>query len=158
MEHIDSEEPVIHWRFLDVKDKVVLDLGCGKFYSSISTAEWFLQQGAKDVIGIDLSDINLNNEKFTMVVARIVSPDQLALLIHSCPIDVIKCDIEGAEINFNSIKTLPECIKQFAVEYHDNETKLVCERAIIRWGFKNMEYYQLFNEDINRIGVIYAWN
>ena len=30
---ITSEEPEIHWPFLKVKDKVVLDLGCGIFYS-----------------------------------------------------------------------------------------------------------------------------
>lgn len=158
MEHINSEEPLIHWRFLNVKDKTVLDLGCGKFYSSISTAEYFLNKGAKEVVGVDLSDIGFKDSRFTMIVSRISSLSQLDVLLATCPPDVIKCDIEDAEVFFNDVESLPRQTQQFAVEYHDAQTKSVCERAIVRWGFKNMEYYQLFNESIDRIGVIYAWN
>ena len=156
MKKITSEEPSIHWPFLNVKNKKVLDLGCGQFYSSVSTAEWFLNKGADKVIGVDLSDISLFNDNFTMIGMRINSSDQLKSLIDTYLPDVIKCDIEGAEEYFNEI-SLSSSVKQFAVEYHDNNTKLICERAIEDWGFENVETYQLFNEDINRIGVIHAW-
>ena len=32
MMYITSEEPINHWGFIDFKDKIVLDLGCGKFH------------------------------------------------------------------------------------------------------------------------------
>lgn len=38
---ITSEEPGNHWGFINFKDKIVLDLGCGKFHSTISTYDWF---------------------------------------------------------------------------------------------------------------------
>jgi hypothetical protein len=31
------------------------------------------------------------------------------------------------------------------------------EKKIKDWGFENTDTHQLFDEDINRIGVIYAW-
>jgi SAM-dependent methyltransferase len=155
MNRITTEEPNVHWEFLDIKGKRVLDLGCGKFWSSISTAEWMINCGARIVIGIDLSDIGLNSNKFTMIVEQIRSKEQLENLFVTYLPEVIKCDIEGAEIYLDGI-ALPNETKQFAVEYHDATTKAVCEKMIKEWGFKNVTYYQLFTEDINRIGVINA--
>ena len=72
--------------------------------------------------------------------------------------DVIKCDIEGAEEHFKDISSNDiESVKQVAVEYHNNDLKLLIEQKIKDWGFKNSEIYQLFDEDINRLGVIYAY-
>ena len=51
---ITSAEPDNHWGFINFKDKIVLDLGCGKFHSTISTYDLFLQNGAKQVIGVGL--------------------------------------------------------------------------------------------------------
>lgn len=156
MKNIINEEPDIHWGFLDVKDKVVLDLGCGKFYSSISTAEYFLNSGAESVIGVDLSDIGITDDRFTMIIEHIHSTEQLEDLNYRIYPDVIKCDIEGAEMYFDGIPGLPGETTQFAVEYHDNKTKLICEKKLKEWGFE-IEYYQLLGEDINRIGVIHGW-
>jgi len=156
MKRINSEEPNIHWPFLDIKGKRVLDLGCGKFWSSISTAEWMINNGARVVVGVDLSDIDIDSPKFTMIVKRISSKEELEDLFLRYVPEVIKCDIEGAEIYLDGI-VLPVETKQFAVEYHDAATKAVCEKMIKQWEFPNVEYYQLFTEDINRIGVINAW-
>ena len=72
--------------------------------------------------------------------------------------DVVKCDIEGAEVHFADITADDmKSVSQFAVEYHDNDLKLLMEKKIKDWGFKNTDIHQLFDEDINRIGVIYAW-
>jgi hypothetical protein len=155
MNNIANEEPDEHWRMIHPEGKVVLDLGCGKFYSSISTAEWFINKGAKSVIGIDLSDIKFHNDKFIMHVMRIDSTQILQDLIDNYKPELIKCDIEGAEIYLDGIKSIPST--EFAIEYHDENTKIISEKVIKRWGFENIEYYTLLNIDINRIGVIYAW-
>jgi hypothetical protein len=154
MKNINSEEPNVHWNFLNVKDKIVLDLGCGKFYSSVSTAEYFLDQGAHEVIGIDLSDIRLPNYNFIMRVEKIDSTEQIKDLLMEWSPDVIKCDIEGAEKYLEGIDSLPY-VEEIAIEYHDNNTKQICEKKIKDWNF-NTELFQLLGEDISRIGVIYG--
>lgn len=157
MKNIDTEEPDVHWGFLNVINKIVLDLGCGKWYSTISTAEWFLNKGAKQVIGIDLSSIGIEKDNFTMIVGKISTPEQLHKLILNNNPQIIKCDIEGAETCFDKIETLPETVEQFAVEYHDADTKAVCEAAVKRWKFPNVENYSLLGYGTERIGVIHAW-
>jgi hypothetical protein len=153
---ITSEEPEIHWPFLNVKDKVVLDLGCGLFYSKTSTPDWFVQQGAKQVIGVDLG--NDTPKHFIYHQIAISSKNDILDLLNKYTPDVIKCDIEGAEKHFKDVSANNmESVKQFAVEYHDNDLKLLMEQKIKDWGFEGTEIYQLFNEDINRIGVIYAY-
>jgi SAM-dependent methyltransferase len=156
MKKITSEEPKEHWSFLNIKDKIVLDLGCGKFYSSISTAQWFLDEGAAKVIGVDLSKEPIQNEKFAAYAKPIKGKEDLEYFLHYMP-EIIKCDIEGAERYFKDVDFLPSSVKQFAVEYHDAETKKICEDQFLKWGFTHLELYQLFNESTDRIGVYHAW-
>ena len=156
MKKIETEEPKEHWSFLSPQGKIVLDLGCGKFYSSISTAQWFLDEGAAKVIGVDLSKEPIEDQKFTPYAKAVSSKEDLEYFLHYMP-DIIKCDIEGAEKYFKDIDNLPTSVKQFAVEYHDAETKKICEDCFSKWGFTNVELYQLFNENTDRIGVYYAW-
>jgi FkbM family methyltransferase len=70
-------------------------------------------------------------------------------------VDFIKCDIEGAEKYFNDVDFLGDC-KQFSVEYHDAETKDIMMKKLQQWGFTIIDIFQLFNESIDRIGVINA--
>lgn len=156
MKRINSEEPTDHWPFLTVKSKTVLDLGCSKFYSSISTAQWFLDQGAERVIGVDFSKESIEDSRFIPYAKAIQSEQDLRYFFKYDP-QVIKCDIEGAERYFDTIEQLPHSVTELAIEYHDGNLKSLCENAIKRWGFPNVDYYQLFNEDINRIGVLHAW-
>lgn len=153
---INSEEPKEHWSFLKPQGKIVLDLGCGKFYSSISTAQWFLDEGAAKVIGVDISKEPIEDQRFTPYAKPINSKKDLEYFLYYTP-DIIKCDIEGAEKYFEEINALPSCVRQFAVEYHDAETKRICESCFEKWGFTNVELYQLFNENTDRIGVYHAW-
>ncbi len=152
---IKSEEPKEHWRFLNPKDKVVLDLGCGKFYSSISTAQWFLDQGASQVIGVDLSKEPITSDRFIGYAKAISSKEDLEYFLKYKP-QIIKVDIEGAEKYFDKIASL-EGVECITIEYHSNELKQLCEKKFADWGFSNLELYQLFDEDINRIGVWHAW-
>ena len=154
---ITSEEPDLHWSFLDFKGKTVLDLGCGKFYSKISTAEWFVKSGASKIIGIDLGVETFHHDKFTYHRLNIDSSEKLKDLIETYKPEVIKADIEGAEVYFNdlSIEELFK-VKEIAVEYHSNDLKLGFESKLLEWGFKIIDTYGLFTEDINRVGVIHA--
>lgn len=153
---ITSEEPEIHWPFLKVKDKVVLDLGCGLFYSKLATPDWFVNQGAKKVVGVDMA--NDNPTHFIYHKKPILSKEDILDLLYEYKPEVIKCDIEGAEVYFKDI-TIEDMnsVNQFAVEYHDNDLKLLMEKKIKDWGFENSDTHQLFDENIDRIGVIYAW-
>lgn len=153
---INSEEPKDHWWFLKPQGKIVLDLGCGKFYSSISTAQWFLDEGAAQVIGVDLSKEPIEDIRFKAYATGVGSKNDLEYFLEYAP-NIIKCDIEGAERYFEHINIVPLSLTQFAVEYHDAETKKICEDQIVKWGFTNVELYQLFNENTNRIGVYHAW-
>ena len=153
---INSEEPKEHWSFLNPKGKIVLDLGCGKFYSSISTAQWFLDEGATKVIGVDINKEPIEDERFVPYAKAVSSKKDLEDFLYHTP-EIIKCDIEGAEKYFEDIHSLPSSVRQFAVEYHDAETKRICESQLEKWGFKHIELYQLFNENTDRIGVYHAW-
>lgn len=152
---ITSEEPIEHWRFLRPQGKIVLDLGCGKFYSSISTAQWFLDQGASFVIGVDLGKENIIDDKFIAYAKAIQSKEDIEYFLKYNP-QLIKSDIEGAEMYFKDIAAIPS-LEEIAIEYHDENTNKICVDKLKEWGFVNIQQYQLFNEDVNRIGVYHAW-
>ena len=152
---ITSEEPDHHWGFIDFKDKIVLDLGCGKFHSSISTYEWFLQNGAKQVIGVDLGNESSENINFTYIHSCIDSFDKLNDMINKYNPNVIKSDIEGAEIYFKDIEALPS-VDEFAIEYHNSDLKKMLIEKLFIWGFGCIQEIQLMDCNINEQGVLYA--
>lgn len=156
MKKITSEEPVDHWGFLNVKDKVVLDLGCSKFHSTIPTYEWFLQEGASKVIGVDLGE-EKSDENFTYFQSWIDSDEKIKNFLQGHPIDVIKADIEGAEKYFQNIsKENLNNVTEIAIEYHDEELKALVLSKLAEWAFGVVDTYQLFDIDIARMGVIHA--
>ena len=93
MKHITSEEPDNHWGFINFKDKIVLDLGCGKFHSTISTYDWFLQNGAKQVIGVDLGNETSEDINFIYSGGEVNSKERLLKLINEYNPEIIKSDI-----------------------------------------------------------------
>lgn len=104
-----EEDPKVHWPNVDVKDRVVLDLGAGDFgrCGSLewpSTGDYWLQQGAKHVIAVDREERDLDHYRgrdgVTAVARDIDSADAIVdLLLEHVP-DVVKVDIEGAEAHF----------------------------------------------------------
>lgn len=154
---INSEEPEIHWRFLQPRNKIVLDLGCTQFFlADKSTPQWFIEQGAKYVFGVDGQREVFEHPRFTMDVKMIDSAEKLINLINAtCP-NIIKADIEGAEEYFADVVALPYT-QEIAIEYHDAATKAIVEQSISRWGFKNQNIYQLFELSTDEFGVIHAW-
>jgi hypothetical protein len=155
MIHVTSEEPSNHWGFIDFKDKIVLDLGCGKFHSSISTYEWFLQNGAKQVIGVDLGNETSENINFIYSSGSIHSKERLLNLINEYNPEIIKSDIEGAEIHFKDINNL-HSVKEFAIEYHSADLKNMLLDKFVTWGFDSIEEIQLMDCNIEEQGVLYA--
>jgi SAM-dependent methyltransferase len=155
MKHITSEEPDNHWGFINFKDKIVLDLGCGKFHSSISTYDWFLQNGAKQVIGVDLGDETSEYINFIYSGGEVNSKERLLKLINEYNPQVIKSDIEGAEIHFKDIDNLSS-VEEFAIEYHSADLKNMLINKFDIWGFKYIEEIKLMGCDINEQGVLYA--
>lgn len=155
MIHVTSEEPSNHWGFIDFKDKVVLDLGCGKFHSSISTYEWFLQNGANQVIGVDLGNETSENINFIYSGGGIDSKERLLNLLNEYNPEIIKSDIEGAEIHFKDINNL-HSVKEFAIEYHSADLKKMLLDKFVTWGFDSIEEIQLMDCNIEEQGVLYA--
>lgn len=155
MIHVTSEEPSNHWGFINFKDKIILDLGCGKFHSSISTYDWFLQNGAKQVIGVDLGNETSENINFIYSSGAINSKERLLNLINEYNPEIIKSDIEGAEIHFKDINNL-HSVKEFAIEYHSADLKNMLIDKFATWGFDYVEEIQLMDCNIEEQGVLYA--
>lgn len=151
---IRSEEPIDHWGFLDIKGKVILDLGCGKFSSTISTADWFLLNGASKVIGVDMGS-NEYLDGVHYIQMCIDSKEKLQTLIRDYEPQIIKADIEGAEIHFKELSSLGNTI-ELAIEYHSGELKEIVLNVIERHGFKIENIYQLNDIELERMGVIHA--
>ena len=114
MKNIPNEDPKNHWFFLKVKDKLVMDMGCS-FYEAyynpgmLSTSEWFIKEGATKVIGFDSNPdevkkyniVYKNNPQYEVFELFLDSDVKIRELLKYKP-QVIKCDIEGGEINFNT--------------------------------------------------------
>jgi len=156
MKQITSEEPIDHWGFLNIENKIILDLGCGLFHSTISTPEWFIKNGAQKVIGIDLGN-EIEYDNFIYHAIAIDKAQQIKGLIETYKPHIIKADIEGAEIHFNEI-TLSDLgkVSEIAIEYHNNELKELILNKLSEWSFEIVDIYQLFDIEIERMGVIHA--
>lgn len=169
IKYITSENPSDHWRFLDVKYKVVMDMGCSFWDSTwhddwLSSTEYFVDKGAKKVVGFDEAQHDIDkyhqlyngDDRYDIFRLRLDDPITLQRLLNLHKPQVIKCDIEGAEINFLHIDTL-EGVEQIAIEYHNGPTKLMCETMMPVWGFTNIELYKLGENQIESAGVYNAW-
>lgn len=128
---IVSENSKDHWEPFNFQDKVVLDLGCGRWYGVENYEQYspiyFGKNGAKKVIGIDMSssDIeyyksnNVGNPIFEFEIQEINSPKDIEILIEKYEITAIKSDIEGAEIHLLNVDPYYfNNITDMAIEYH----------------------------------------
>jgi len=169
MKNIPTEDPKDHWSFLQVEGKLVLDMGCS-FYEAyyhpgmLSSAEWFVQEGARQVIGFDgdpaeVEKYNIvykDNPKYQVFELWLNSDTHIRELLQLKP-EVIKCDIEGAEINFMSItKEEMDCVEEIAFEYHDVATREMCEKKLPEWGFTYIEQFSLLDRSPEEQGVYYG--
>ena len=169
MKNIPTEDPKHHWSFLNVKDKLVLDMGCS-FYEAyyhpgmLSSAEWFIENGAVQVIGFDgdpaevekYNVVYKNDPRYEVFELWLDSTDHIKKLLEFKP-QIIKCDIEGAEINFMPItKEEMDCVEEIAFEYHDVATREMCEKKLPEWGFDYIEQFSILDRHPDNQGVYYG--
>jgi hypothetical protein len=127
--YVESENPLHHWNWLNVKDQVVLDLGCGFHFIQDgwdTTPEFFLKKGASKIIGLDphLDDI----EHFKQILPEsefikdcVLSAEHLNQYLLNPEVQAVKMDIEGAEY-----EALPEILSRgvrptmISMEIHSN--------------------------------------
>jgi hypothetical protein len=171
IEKITSENPEIHWRFLNCENKIVMDMGCSFWDSTwhddwLSSSEYFVSKGASKLIGFDCAAHDIekyhqlygNAGKYYTFQLCVNANEQIEDLLEHYKPQVIKCDIEGAEIHFQNVtKEMIEFVDEIAIEYHNDPTRILCEQKMVEWGFTNHQLYQLGNEDINRVGVWHLW-
>jgi len=113
---------------ISFKNKIILDLGA----SNGDSAEFFLFKGAKCVIAVEggASDANLYaqlelnsklfNEKMIPIHLQIEKPKDIENLILEYKPDILKSDIEGAEIHLLNIKDeIWKLVPEYLVEMHE---------------------------------------
>jgi len=134
MRNFSEDNPTYHYPAdcINVKDKVVLDLGCGNIGAlSIleypSTPEYLLNHGAKRVIGVELNqdDVAYLRSKIPadkgMFLDAAQSMDDIAKLIKEHNIQAIKCDNEGGEGELFALdKETFRLVDEYYIETHNS--------------------------------------
>ena len=161
--NITCENPNEHWSRLNVKNKTVLDLGCGRTWNQKpTTPEYFLSQGAKAVIGVEMW-INecdwlknkIRDSRFLIICHEIKTADDIHSYLEVYKPEIVKCDIEGRESILN--ETDLSCVKEIAIEYHNEEMKAMIEKGFRQWGFNRLELWSMNGFDVEKQGVIYLF-
>lgn len=167
---IISENPENHWRFLNPKDKIVMDMGCSFWDSSwnegwLSSSEYLVSRGAKKLIGFDCAGHDIekyhqlygNDGKYFTFQLCVNKDEHIEDLLQQYKPQVIKCDIEGAEIHFKNVtKEMINFVDEMGIEYHNDPTRDLIREKIKEWGF-NHTLYQLGDLDTERVGVYHLW-
>ncbi len=162
---VHSEDPNEHWSDIElIENQVILDLGCGwLFQPHESTPEYFINRGAKQVIGVDvtLSEIEKLNSKYypthKFVCKAVTSTDVLKELIEQYNPTVIKMDIEGHEEHLEGLTDLKSVV-EVAIEYHNPKCKEIVVRKLQEFGFEitSINQFGFYCLDINMMGILHA--
>lgn len=168
MREYRDEHPRDHWpeSCVNVKGRVVLDLGCGFFglansfreghtswfyhiplTNMISTTQHWLNLGAKRVIGLDPNEDDIEHlrgvvkEDHVLFLAEpIKSSLQIKSLVKTFGVDVIKADIEGAESYIIDLSDEDFClVKEYYIEIHSQELFDNMYRKLTACGYQIRE-------------------
>lgn len=159
MLQLDNENSKEHWKFINVKDKIVLDLGCGRWNkvehvedSWLTTPEHFIANGAKKVIGVDIDNEEIlwfknqykNDSRYEFVLKPIYSGSDIKSLYDEHKPDCVKFDIETAErflfdINISDILS----IQEYYIETHGRDLYEYFVSALPAIGYKINEQIDL---------------
>jgi hypothetical protein len=136
-EQTDSENPSLHWGYIKCKDKIAIDLGCGRWETVEyrdpnwpTTPEWLIKLGASKVIAFDIDETEVNwyNENIspimpvTAVHSAITTVDHIRDILTTYQPSVVKCDIEGFEQVFLELTDDEfSSIDFYALETHSDE-------------------------------------
>jgi fibrillarin-like rRNA methylase len=129
-----------HWGFINWKNKQILDIGA----DFGSTAECFLAVGASKIYASE-GDNNLYNQLIEYAKDKpnivpnkkwISSPADFIDLFNNFKVDIVKMDIEGAEIHLLGVPDdILKSIKEYAIECHS----IYIMNAILE-RFKNLNF------------------
>ena len=152
MIQINTEDPKEHWQFASVKERIVLDLGCGRWELVDhplwpTTPEYFIQKGAKKVIGVDCDaneiiwfNSNLNESMYDFANQCIKSTDCISFLIGKHSPNCMKIDIEGAEIHLiNLSDDIFKLVDEYYIEVHSDHLYNQC---ILKLAQNRYDIYQ----------------
>jgi hypothetical protein len=166
--NIISENSEHHWPYLNTKNEILLDLGCGRHDTSDlyqSSAVYLGEKGATKVIAIDgnsseidyFNSTNLDKTKYTFLHRTILSSGDVLSLIKEYNPTVIKCDIEGYETSFYDItKKEMNNIVEFGLEYHTLDILEKMTQKIQEWGFNIHTEAKFGFVDAPQMGVLFC--
>lgn len=164
---IFSENSSDHWPFLNVSGLNVLDLGIGRWgvdKIEETSPVFFKNKNAKKIIGIDCNNKEVHffkkyfsdnyQDESDFRCLYIKRSTDLSLLLSENDINVIKCDIEGEEVNLFKLK-LQEypSLQHIAIEYHSTVLlRQLLNVNNLQWKFKVINH-SIFSKNLN-MGVI----
>jgi len=129
------------WGYVDYKGKTVLDLGAD--YGS--TAYYFLKKGAKAVVAVEgdealASKLKRNygeDARVSCVTKWISSSKDFEELIRTYPCDIVKVDIEGAEVHLEKVSyEALLSVNEWLIETHTQEIYDTLIRLFLKLKFK----------------------
>ena len=142
MRVIQSERPEEHWWMVKCANKSILDLGCAyndqddeqTRENKLGTPHYFLGQNPSAYLGIDFykPDIEQFEKEFPQAKFLCESIDSAAKIqgyITESKPQIIKCDIEGAEILFIGLPKMP-FVEELCVELHGPHI----EKPFLEWA------------------------
>lgn len=145
---IKNEDYDKEYGILDYRGKIILDLGAD--YGS--TAEFFLERGARKVIAIEGNkgryDGLVNNSKWMKNIIPIFvflnNPKQFSELINKYKPDIIKSDLDGGEIHLFGIPdAVFSSVNEYTMEIHSMKILKLCLEKIFRNGYHIIEFKKL---------------
>jgi len=129
------------WGYVSYKDKTVLDLGAD--YGS--TAYYFLKKGAIKVIAVEgdksfslrLAQNYGKNSRVVCILKWISCSKDIEELVKLYPSDIVKVDIEGAEIYIAEVPSeVLLSVKEWLIETHTEEIYNELSKLFLSLGFK----------------------
>jgi hypothetical protein len=162
--YVESEHPDHHWNLMKIKDETILDLGCGFHLIEPgweSTPEYFINRGAKKVVGVDPNCQDIHhlksmypNENF--YCDKIDSVKKLDYFIENYNITSLKMDIEGFEINLIQSNSTYPSLNHVAIETHSRLILNSMIRKLISLKFNIDTVCVFYPEVYNICNLIYA--
>lgn len=142
MHEIESENPKEHWWMVNCRGKSILDLGCA--YNDIDeektrekklgTPHYFIGQEPSAYLGVDSYQPDIEELKIEFPQARFIcesidSSEKIRGYIIDSKPQIIKCDIEGAEIFFLGLSKL-SFVEEICIELHGPHI----EKPFLEWS------------------------
>jgi hypothetical protein len=142
MREITSERPLEHWWMVNCMGKSILDLGCAyndvdeerTRENKLGTPHYFISQEPLAYLGVDsfcqdIQQLRAEFPKARFLCESIDSPEKIRGYIIDAKPQIIKCDIEGAEIFFLGLPKL-SFVEELCIELHGPHI----EKPFLEWA------------------------